>query len=90
MKNAVTGCRGVFPLVALALLLGVSGGVKAAAPDLTTVDLHTIDRFYSYNLGPTGMRGWIYHNGPVTPRQDATTAFSPGQILVPWRDSSNA
>jgi hypothetical protein len=59
---------------------------KAAAPDLTakgaaaTIDQES--RKWTYNLGPTGMRGWIYHAWSVTAEQDATTAFAPYQILV--------
>lgn len=55
---------------------------QAAAPDLRATDLSTIDRTGTYNLGPTGMRGWIYHDWSVTAEQDATTAFAPYQILV--------
>jgi hypothetical protein len=52
-------------------------------PDLTaTGAIAKIDRTWTYNLGPTGMRGWIYHAWSVTAEQDATTAFAPYQILV--------
>ena len=34
-------------------------GIQAKPPDLTTVDLSTLDTTYNYNLGPTGMRGWM-------------------------------
>ena len=59
---------------------------KAAAPDLTvpgaaaTIDKESLK--WTYNLGPTGMRGWIYHAWSVTAEQDATTGFAPYQILV--------
>ena len=56
-RKVVTGGSLLFALV---LVLGVPGGVKAAAPDLTVVDLSTIDTSHNYSLGPTGMRGWIY------------------------------
>ena len=59
---------------------------KAAAPDLTVPGATaTIDKEswkWTYNLGPTGMRGWIYHAWSVTAEQDATTGFAPYQILV--------
>ena len=59
MKNTVGNCGGLFPLFTLALLLAVPGGIQARPPDLTTVDLSTLDTTYNYNLGPTGMRGWM-------------------------------
>ena len=76
---------------ALALLLALSSPLHAAAPKTAAPDLTapgaaaTIDqesRKWTYNLGPTGMRGWIYHFWSVTAEQDATTAFAPYQILV--------
>jgi|GEM_PF-337990 len=72
------GCVGL----ALTWLVAVPGMVQAQAPDLTVTNLAAIDTTYTYNLGPTGMRGWIYHNWPVTPRLDANTEFAPWQILV--------
>ncbi len=59
MKNATTGCRGIFPPVALALLL--PGFPAYGAPPDATKDC--IDTTYTYNLGPTGARGWIYNPG---------------------------
>ena len=64
-------------------VLTVPGAAQAAAPDLTATDLATINSAKNYNLGPTGMRGWIYLNtasgsGP----QGLMTAASPWQILV--------
>ena len=66
--------------------------VVTQAPDLTLpgtiadIDAHLDDSsspYYStYNLGPSGMRGYIYHNWPFTARQDAFTALGPWQILV--------
>ncbi len=47
--------------MALALALAVPGGVLAKPLDLTAAGvIDTIDRTYTYNLGPTGLRGWIY------------------------------
>ena len=41
-----------------------------------------MDRSWTYNLGATGMRGWIDNGWPETPAQDGYTAFAPFQILV--------
>jgi hypothetical protein len=82
MKNATIRCRAVFPLLGLFLLLIVPGAVEAAAPDLTTTDLSTIDRTYTYNLGPTGMRGWIYIDRNNVGDYGTMTAQQPWQILV--------
>ena len=92
MKNSKDNYRGLFPLFALALLLAVPDGVKAAAPDLTTVDLSTIDTTRSYSLGPTGMRGWIYvaRDNKVGPDgrgysrggDESMTDCQPYQVLV--------
>ena len=83
--------RSLATATALALLLALSSPLHAAAPKTAAPDLTapgaaaTIDqesRKWTYNLGPTGMRGWIYHFWSVTAEQDATTAFAPYQILV--------
>ena len=52
------------------------------APDLTKTDLAKVNRAWTWNLGPTGMRGWIYHAWPETMNHDDVTAFAPYQILV--------
>ncbi|MCX6873046.1 MAG: DUF6288 domain-containing protein [Verrucomicrobia bacterium] len=71
---------------ALALLLAMPAEVKAVTAlkiDLTVgTNLSTVDRTWTYNLGPTGMRGWIDNGWPETPAQDGYTAFAPYQILV--------
>jgi autotransporter-associated beta strand protein len=60
MKNTADDRRGLVPLLALALALAVPGGVLAKPPDLTAAGvIATIDRTYTYNLGSTGLRGWI-------------------------------
>ncbi len=74
--------RALLTAITSVILMIMASPLKAAAPDLTTVDLGTIDRTRTYNLGPTGMRGWIYHDWSVTADQDGTTAFAPYQILV--------
>ena len=47
-------------LAALALLPVLLSNLHAAPPDATT---DYIDTTYTYNLGPTGARGWIYSTG---------------------------
>ena len=57
-----------FALLALALLLGLAGAAHATGPDLTVgTNRYGVNRTYTYNLGPTGMRGWIR----TTPRYDS-------------------
>ena len=67
-------------------LLAWPGGVKAVTAlkiDLTAgTNRFAVDRTWTYNLGPTGMRGWIDNGWPQTPAQDGYTAFAPFQILV--------
>ena len=78
--------RPLFTASALALLLAMPSEVTAVTAlkiDLTVGNnLSTVDRTYTYNLGPTGMRGWIDNGWPETPAQDGYTAFAPYQILV--------
>ncbi|MCX6878410.1 MAG: DUF6288 domain-containing protein [Verrucomicrobia bacterium] len=47
-------------LLALGVFLQVAGPVRAAVPDATK---DYIDATFTYNLGPTGTRGWIYSTG---------------------------
>jgi len=81
-------------LISFALLLRIVFPVEAAAqlaPDLTQINWNNYfstnttsqTSLYSYSLGPTGLRGWIYRN----PEKDAgqqglMTAAAPWQILV--------
>ena len=74
--------RTVLVAISLALLLALPSLVRAQAPDLTTTDLTTINRAWTYNLGATGMRGWIYNAWPATMNIDDVTLFAPYQILV--------
>ena len=75
--------RTLFAAISLALLLLVMPTpLRAQAPDLTTTDLSTIHRAWTWNLGATGMRGWIYHAWPATMNIDDVTLFAPYQILV--------
>ncbi|MBJ7255935.1 MAG: HEAT repeat domain-containing protein, partial [Akkermansiaceae bacterium] len=76
----------LFAATALALLVAMPTGVNAVNAlkiDLTAgSNLSTIDRTWTYNLGPTGMRGWIDNGWSETAEQDGHTAFAPYQILV--------
>ena len=64
------------------MLLALPSALRAAAPDLTATDPSTLDRNWTWNLGATGMRGWIYHAWPATMNIDDVTLFAPYQILV--------
>ena len=67
----------------LALLaLGISNPLSGQAPDLTK-DFQSIDRKLTYNLGATGLRGWIYTKAAnnLDAAQGRTTMAS-RQILV--------
>ena len=65
-----------------ALVLGNSSLLLAQAPDLTK-DIQSIDRKLTYNLGATGLRGWIYTKAAnnLDAAQGRTTLAS-RQILV--------
>ena len=70
--------------LAIALL---AGGPLGAAPPPPVPDLitqsGTVDRTQNFNLGPTGLRGWIYSTpaSNLDSQQGRTTAAS-RQILV--------
>ena len=95
MKSSSRSYRGCVRLCALALALTLpTRGQAQQAPDLTTVDHSTIDTTYNYNLGPTGLRGWVYNYSTGTGSglsmpvlgcnmvDSTTTSFKPWQILV--------
>jgi hypothetical protein len=73
---------------AIATLLCVASLASVAsahlAPDLTNgTTRFTIDTTYNYNLGPTGLRGWIYIiNGIPGGEYGMQTSEEPWQILV--------
>jgi hypothetical protein len=69
----------------LALLLTFPMSAHAAPPDLTAAGvIATIDRSSTYNLGPTGMRGWIHisRSAGGTQGDDGTMTDESRQILV--------
>ncbi len=73
-------------VIVLALLFALPTVVQAGTAkkiDLTVGNNRlSVDRTWTYNLGSTGMRGWIDNGWPETPAQDGYTAFAPYQILV--------
>ena len=84
--NLTLPVRSFAKAIPLALLLAMPAplaAVTAMKIDLTTDENRAkVDRTYTYNLGPTGMRGWIDHGWSETAFQDGYTAFAPYQILV--------
>jgi HEAT repeat protein len=64
------------------LVLGMAGPLSAQVPDLTK-DIRSIDRELTYNLGATGLRGWIHTKAAdnLDAAQGRTTLAS-RQILV--------
>ncbi|KAB2642289.1 MAG: hypothetical protein DVB26_03155, partial [Verrucomicrobia bacterium] len=84
MKHALLppSLRACCATILLFLLLALPAVLRAQAPDLTATDLSTLNRAWTWNLGATGMRGWIYHAWPATMNTDDCTLFAPYQILV--------
>jgi HEAT repeat protein len=66
----------------LLIVLGIASPLCAQVPDLTK-DIQSIDRELTYNLGATGLRGWIYTKAAdnLDAAQGRTTLVS-RQILV--------
>ncbi|MEI7900137.1 MAG: DUF6288 domain-containing protein, partial [bacterium] len=73
-----------FTALSLALLLTLPAEVQASVKmDLTvSTNRFAVDRTTTWNLGATGMRGWIDFGWPETPDQGGITDFAPYQILV--------
>jgi autotransporter-associated beta strand protein len=70
-----------FRACAWLLCLTLPSALMAAPPDLTATNvIASIDRTYTYNLGPTGLRGWIYVGGGE--RGEGTITVESRQILV--------
>jgi len=72
-----------FSAAALAALISFEVSGANVPPDLTKDEVKGVNREQTYNLGPTGLRGWIYTH-PATyldSAQGRTTAAS-RQILV--------
>ena len=84
MKTAFVQ-RPALTALCLSLFLMLPAWVHAAPPDLTAAGvIATIDRSATYNLGPTGLRGWIYLSGGAgnTHGADGTMTGESRQILV--------
>ena len=88
-----THSRTALPALFLTLLLALSGALRAAPPDLTAAGViaalktdtaATPEYGETYNLGPTGLRGWIYLSGGAgtTHGADGTMTGESRQILV--------
>jgi hypothetical protein len=79
--NLTLPVRSFAKAIPLALLLAMPAplyAVTAMKIDLTSDQNRAkVDRTYTYNLGPTGMRGWIDHGWSETAFQDGYTAFAP-------------
>jgi hypothetical protein len=85
LTNATRLLRPLLTSIPLIFLLVLASPLRAAAtaPDLTAPgEIAKVVRSWTWNLGPSGMRGWIYHAWPATMNHDDVTAFAPYQILV--------
>ncbi len=94
-QNSIT--RRTFALTSIALIailatpglvLGAGKAKTMSAPDLTVgtnrygvAYVYGGNRLFTYTLGPTGMRGWIWTQWE-TYNSDTSTAGKPWQILV--------
>jgi hypothetical protein len=83
-RDAMQGSKwGRFTVMALTALISVSVFGASNPPDLTKGDRSGVDRSQTYNLGATGLRGWIYTRAAsnLDSSQGRTTTAS-RQILV--------
>ena len=65
-----------------ALAMGLTSPLFSQVPDLTK-DTQSVDRKLTYNLGATGMRGWIYTKAETKADADyGRTTGASRQILV--------
>ena len=87
--NAFTLPRATFTAIGLLFLLLLPAWLMAAPPDLTAVDLGAVRSTAkypgTYNLGPTGLRGWIYvtpNSGTLNIGQEGMITDESRQILV--------
>ncbi len=77
--------RSLLRLASASIFLLMASSAQAAPPDLTAPGvIATIDRSETYNLGATGLRGWIYitRGAGNTHGQDGTMTAESRQILV--------
>ena len=81
MKNTLVFLAVIAILGTPGLVFGAGKAKTMPAPDLAVgTNRYGVNRKFTYNLGPTGMRGWIR----TTPRYDSDldTAETPWQILI--------
>ncbi|MEI6808004.1 MAG: DUF6288 domain-containing protein, partial [bacterium] len=70
-------------VMALTILMGVSVSGANMPPDLARGETNGVDRSRTYNLGPTGLRGWIYtHPAAYLDSVQGRTTAASRQILV--------
>ena len=71
-------------LIGMLIFIVAVRSVAQQAPDLTATNLALINTTSTYNLGPTGLRGWIYTytSNYLQASEGAQTSFQPWQILV--------
>jgi HEAT repeat protein len=83
MRNKQHRIRVGWAVTALAVLMSTSVLGAEVPPDLTKGETKGVNRKGTYNLGPTGLRGWIYTKPAnyLDSLQGRTTASS-RQILV--------
>ena len=85
MKNQPLCLAGIGVLV---LLLTLPARVQAAPPDLTVAGT-LVDTTNTYNLGPTGARGWIYSTGNEWMFTPETLTSESRQIKVTQIDAGS-
>jgi len=71
--------------LAAAFVLGGLSSALAAPPDATT---SYIDTQYTYNLGPTGARGWVYNSGNEWVFAPEGLTYESRQILITTVDAA--
>jgi len=70
-------------MLALAALVNFSAAAADKLPDLTKGETKGVDRKSTYNLGPTGLRGWMYtHPAAYLDSVQGRTTAAARQILV--------
>jgi len=82
MKTTLVSLAALVILATPGPVFGAEKSKTIQAPDLTGgTNRLAVDRKFTYNLGPTGMRGWIWTQWS-TYNSDTSTAGKPWQILV--------
>ena len=76
LKNRWRADGGAAGKILTGLAVWLAGTIIAAPPDLTAPGT-VVDTKLTYNLGPTGARGWIYYQKPdAAPVMTATLSCS--------------